>query len=131
MTCPVLDSAGTPVSRGVSAIADFEGNRQITLPLWMGRIALHSGAGAGLTSRSLTETGGLETTTLAIANLPPHQHGYITHANLLVVNGTGADPNMWQADAVGITTDGSEHGLAGTPANTMPPFSVITNIIKL
>lgn len=67
----VQDSAGTPVSRGVSAAADFAANRRILVPKVLGRALTVAGAGAGLTARALGDgTLGVEFNVVAQSNLP-------------------------------------------------------------
>ena len=54
----------------------YGGNGQTTfaLPDLRGRVAVHPGQGPGLSSYSLGENGGTESTTLTPGNLPPHSH---------------------------------------------------------
>lgn len=70
----VQNSAGTPVSRGVSAAADWAANRRLVLPAVLGRALAAAGAGSGLTSRTLGSTVGEESHTLLTAELPSHSH---------------------------------------------------------
>lgn len=56
--------------RGGSAAADWAANKTITLPKVLSRSMGISGAGAGLTTRLLGFSGGLETTTLVSTNVP-------------------------------------------------------------
>lgn len=68
----------------------YGGNGQTTfaLPNLQGRLPMHPGTGAGLTSRSLGETGGTETISLLASQMPAHTHtvnnaagGAANHAN--------------------------------------------------
>jgi microcystin-dependent protein len=60
------------------------------LPDLRGRVALHAGNGPGLTNRQQGSTGGTETTTLSIANMPAHSHTVTPNASTDV--GTTNDP---------------------------------------
>lgn len=51
-----------------------DGRTTFALPDMRGRMLLGAGDGPGLTPRQQGETGGSETTTLSVANLPPHSH---------------------------------------------------------
>jgi len=54
----------------------YGGNGQTTfaLPDLRGRVPMHMGTGPGLSSRQLGETGGTESTTITVTNLPAHSH---------------------------------------------------------
>lgn len=69
---PLLNSAGVPIARGVSAVADFTANNQLTIPLTLGRMLGNAGNGAGLTPRVAGEYLGSET--ISIAAMPSHDH---------------------------------------------------------
>ncbi len=62
-----------------------DGRTTFALPNLAGRVAIGEGTGAGLSPRQLGQTGGGETTTLSVANMPSH-----THAAALSGEGTGA-----------------------------------------
>ncbi len=68
------------------------------------RVPMGKGQGSGLTARSLGETGGAETTTLSVANLPVHQH---------TVNG------------VFTTTEGQS-----SPVSNLQPFLVLNFCVE-
>lgn len=71
--------------RGASAAADFAAHKTIALPKALGRAMFASGAGSGLTSRSLGQTGGAETVTLSSGNIPSLTS---TGSNSISVTGT-------------------------------------------
>jgi len=48
-----------------------------SLPDLRGRVAIHQGQGPGLSPYNIGETGGSETMTLTIQNLPPHTHAVV------------------------------------------------------
>ncbi len=51
-----------------------DGRTTFALPDLRGRVAVHSGKGSGLDSRSTGQRTGAETQTLTTLNLPPHSH---------------------------------------------------------
>jgi microcystin-dependent protein len=51
-----------------------DGRSTFALPDLRGRVAMHYGQGPGLSSYLIGQTGGTETTTLSISNLPAHNH---------------------------------------------------------
>src|SRR5690606_32136184 len=75
------DVSEFPVSgnRGDSAEADWAANKTLTLIDPAGRSPLGAGQGAGLTARTAGATGGAETVTLTINQLPSHHHPMQLH----------------------------------------------------
>jgi microcystin-dependent protein len=65
------------------------GTTNFALPDLRGRMPLHFGLGAGLSSVSLGESGGAEAVTLTTAQLPPHLHNVLASADLAA----SADPS--------------------------------------
>lgn len=51
-----------------------DGQTTFALPNLQSRIPIHAGQGPGLSNRALGQTGGSETVTLTINNLPAHNH---------------------------------------------------------
>lgn len=73
--CQLYNSAGTTISRGASASADFNSNAALKLPAAMGRALVVAGHGSGLaTSWVLGQAQGEETHTLATNEMPSHNH---------------------------------------------------------
>ncbi len=70
----VQDSNGTPVARGVSAVADYAANRRLVIPKMLGRSIAIAGAGSGMTARLLGANAGAETETPTIAKTASHDH---------------------------------------------------------
>jgi len=68
----ILTSAGVIMSKGTDASAQiaFDADRRLVLPKAMGRAFVGSGAGAGLTSRTLMQVGGDSNTRTLTANAP-------------------------------------------------------------
>jgi microcystin-dependent protein len=70
----------------------YGGNGQTTfgLPDLRGRVAISPGQGPGLSSYSLGQAAGTESTTLTVANMPAHNHGVTLKAEAAA--GTSANP---------------------------------------
>jgi microcystin-dependent protein len=98
-------------------------------PNLTGRFILGSGAGSGLTSRTLGQSGGAESVTLTVQQMPKHAHNYATmdHEERGLQGGRDVAGNQ-KARWVNRTTD-----LQGDnqPHNNMPPYYVLTYIMKL
>lgn len=127
--CQVQDSTGTPVSRGVSAAADFSAHRRILVPKVLGRALIIAGAGSGLTSRALGDgTIGAEANAILQANLPN-----LTLATA-IASGQGSHTHLQQADTLvqenGGTANGNTNtnGKVGgtTQAATLPSMTATT-----
>jgi microcystin-dependent protein len=98
-------------------------------PNLTGRFILGSGAGSGLTSRTLGQSGGAESVELTVEQMPKHAHYYSTMEH--------EQRGLWDGDKV----DGNQKGRWVTkvtdfqggnqPHNNMPPFYVLTYIMKL
>jgi hypothetical protein len=71
-TCPLLTSTGSATTRAGqgSAAAAWAANCRMTLPLTLGRALAVAGAGSGLTSFSLGQTTGANSTTLTALQIP-------------------------------------------------------------
>lgn len=146
---PLLTSAGAPVARGANAAADFAANRQLTLPLQLGRALAIAGAGAGLTNHVLGQSLGTETVVISQANLPAvtlattivdptHVHSvkrsgnaYQSGADAAAMNGVGGGTQQnTEAAATGITASTALGG-SGTPTSIYQPTSFWNVMIKL
>lgn len=121
----------------------YGGDGQITfaLPDLRGRRAIGLGQGPGLQNYSLGQTGGEETVTLTLAQLPSHTHSAQAFSGLGAAAGPGA--NFWASqsqvflysNAPSGTTSmaGAAIGAAGgsQPHDNMPPYLVLNYIIAL
>lgn len=142
--CPV--STG----RGANAAADFAAHKTLALPLGAGRVLGLSGAGSGLTSRTVGDTLGTETKVLLLANLPAYTPtGTIAIAvtvttpnvlsggisdNYTSVAGTGTwnTPTRGSLAATGTGTfTGTAQGGTSTAFSIMQPTSFINVMVKL
>ena len=98
-----------------------------TLPNFSGRFPLGSGNSgtAGATNHNLKSTGGEETHTLTINEMPSHSHG-VTYADR---SKDGNGNNVSDLGSSGKTETTSSTG-GGAAHNNMPPFYTINFIIK-
>lgn len=108
----------------------YGGNGQTTfaLPDLRGRVPMHPGQGPGLSNRDLGETGGRETVTLVLNEIPAHTHP------IALGQGTGGVT----VGHLGANTSGSAPGSASTgvaggsqPHENLPPFLCLNFIIAL
>jgi microcystin-dependent protein len=74
-----------------------DGQETFCLPDLQGRVPVHQGSGAGLTSRVLGERGGVENVTLSTQQIPPHAHQPVA-AVAAATTGTPTN-NVWAASA--------------------------------
>ena len=121
-----------------------DGRTTFGLPDLRGRAPFHQGTGPGLTNRRIGERGGEEQTTLAVANLPPHNHTASLNASTANTNltnpanaalgtaredtylaGSTLDTSL-QAGSVTTGNTGS-----GTPVDNLPPYLVLNWCIAL
>ena len=118
-----------------------------------GRFILGAGQGSGLSNRGFSQVGGAETHKLNANEIPQHRHitadfnarGGITgwsdsYGNKYLGNGNTAFSGggaatfgtIKDSDRAFLTGDGNENqsGLIGAAHNNMPPFYVLTYIMK-
>jgi microcystin-dependent protein len=111
-----------------------DGRTTFALPDMRGRFATHPGQGPGLTPRQQGQSGGTETNTLTVNQLPAHTHG---------LNGTTAAANTPSPGGALPATTGRDSSYApgsadapmaagvigntggGQAINNMPPFNVV------
>ena len=93
----------------------YGGDGQVTfaLPDLRGRAPIHAGTGPGLSPRNLGSSGGLETTTLTVNNLPSHSHT----VNAISATGNSNSPTGNLPASTGFLDN--EYSNATTPAATM------------
>jgi microcystin-dependent protein len=109
-----------------------------------GRFILGSGEGSGLTNRDINNMGGEETHTLTIAEIPSHTHftveghtsinsaGTYTHRPIASALSQAIYSNYSLASGTGEANLGlSSNTGSSQPHNNMPPFYVLTYIMKL
>jgi microcystin-dependent protein len=76
----------------IGTIYGGDGRTTFKLPDLRGRVPVHSGSGPGLTTRSIGQQGGAETTTLNQNNLPSHSHTAVVGGDVKMPVSEG-DPN--------------------------------------
>ncbi|MEQ1905402.1 MAG: tail fiber protein [Pirellulaceae bacterium] len=108
----------------------YGGNGQTTfaLPDLRGRSAIHMGQGPGLSNWSIGQSGGAESATLTVGNLPTHNHPFSVSCN----NGAGGNDNPQNNfpsvsnEDVYATTQNAQMGPMTTGNNgSSQPFSIL------
>lgn len=115
-----------------------DGRTTFGLPDLRGRVALHAGAGPGLSDRSLGSAGGTESEALSVAQLPAHGHGIRANRSTDRSRADGAYPGSpARVRVYGSTADTAlapdavtETG-AGETHNNMSPFLTLRACIAL
>lgn len=122
----------------------YGGNGQTTfaLPDMRGRTLIHAGQGPGLSGRVQGESAGSEANTLAVANLPPHAHGFaplgstndatsVSPAGKVAASKARttlyAEPSNVVAQAPSVTGTAGN----GVPVNNMQPYLAVKCFIAL
>jgi len=111
------------------------------MPIGVNNVGLPNGADGARDTRNIGDAGGDETTTLAITNMPIHNHTMAhTHAQSVYASGINSNYPTGAGDPIGplftgTSTQGSsvpDTGSAGsgTPKDVMNPFLCINFIIK-
>ncbi len=98
-------------------------------PNLKGRFILGAGSNTSLTTRTLGQTGGAETVTLTVDQIPAHNHRF-AGANAPKerdLNGSGGSKTF--ASEANIEADTNNTG-GGKSHENMPPFYVLTYIMK-
>jgi microcystin-dependent protein len=143
----IQDSSGSNTTRGASAAADFAANKRLPVPDWRGRAAAGrddmggtsanrlTGLSGGLNGDTLAATGGTESHTLTISEMPAHDHdtGVFTgsQANNAFKDGVSATVQTF-ATASTTTGAGSTDDVGGgTAHNNVQPTIIANAFIKL
>ena len=69
-----------------------DGQTNFGLPDLRGRMAVHTGQGAGLSNYQLGQMGGSESNTLIASNVAGHTHGVSGNAGIVAASGDGQTP---------------------------------------
>lgn len=116
-----------------------DGQDTFGLPDLRGRLPMHMGSGAGLTPRTLSETGGVESVALTTQQIPNHTHAPMADSN----NGNQATPQngIWAAAAASRYSSSAPNlamnntlvGAAGgsQPHDNLMPYLAVSFIISL
>ncbi len=87
-----------------------DGRTTFGVPDFRGRSIIHAGQGPGLSDYSEGQTGGAETTTLAIANLPAHTHSFNAAPIITTATTVDAAENQITVTNVDATDDTDSEG---------------------
>ena len=123
-----INNTYAPVTggRGASAAADWAAGKTIALTKVLGRALAVSGTGASLSARSLGQTVGAETHTLALTEIPAHTHG-VKYANN---QGLPAGGNTVAVQGSSQTVQSDSAG-GGGAHNNMQPTTFVNLMVKL
>jgi hypothetical protein len=116
----IQDSAGTPTTRGATAVADFLANKRLPLPFSLGRAMANLGGGA-----VLGQNAGASTVPITGANLPPGTP-FNTSAASGSIAVTGGSGHNVPANDFFAYSQGS-----GTQLSIVPPTTYFNVFIKL
>ncbi len=128
-----------------------DGRTNFALPNMQGRVPIHQGTGAGLSSYVLGQTGGAQSVTLNVSNLPAHTHSVSATAQVPASSAaaTTAAPSgnslantvhtlnySASAPSVGMSSTVSVSGTTGNigggqPFSIQQPYTVLNCIIAL
>lgn len=108
----------------IGTIYGGDGAQTFKVPDLRGRLPIHKGAGPGLTNRAMGGAFGVEQVTLALANIPAHNHqvlaGGVATSNdptgRYLANSTGF--NAYSAAATNVTMNAAEVTYYGPTAPT-------------
>ena len=108
------------------------GTQNFALPDLQGRVAIGAGQGPGLSSHVQGESGGSESVTLLVSNLPPHTHGLPGSSNQTTDRPRGNAPATGGSYGPPDTAM-APSGFAGNglPIPTMPPYLTFTICIAM
>lgn len=97
------------------------------LPDLRGRVLVAAGQGAGLTLRSIGDSGGEEVHTLSYAEMPVHAHTYVPPTINVDIEAPGVPDPV--AAGLGIPTNTGDAG-GGQAHENMPPFRVVRRGVR-
>lgn len=93
-----------------------DGRTSFALPDLRGRVAIHTGSGVGLTSRTLGSKGGEEQHILSADEVPPHTH--VVRASDLTAQEDDPSGNFWASSGGSNAYANSSDGVMDTSAVT-------------
>lgn len=123
---PLFTSSGVGTTRGAqgSAATAFAAHCRMSLPKSLGRALAISGAGSGLTSRTIASVAGAETETPTLSKTASHFHPLLNDANA----GVGVNQFSYAGSDNGQST-GAVGG--GTPLSIVDPRVHFNLMVKL
>ena len=114
-----------------------DGQTTFALPDLRGRVFMHPGSGRGLSPRTLGEVGGVETNSLIVNNLPPHNHSFLASPSA-ASEGTAsgnvlAESQVFAGGNATVALGSTSIGLVGEsqPVPNLQPYLCINAIIAL
>jgi microcystin-dependent protein len=120
-----------------------DGEETFALPDLRGRVPIHQGLGPGLSStRILGETGGTESTTLTVNQIPSHTHAMLASSdtgtlpdpgNHVVARSHTANVDMYLEDLPNVNMSSNSISPVGgsQPHENMQPFLAVSFILAL
>jgi microcystin-dependent protein len=117
-----------------------DGQQTFNLPDLRGRVPVHQGTGAGLSSRILGETAGSESVTLTANQMPGHRHPFVGTTNQAgttnaTANLVGQNPgsNIYVEDQAFVALDQQSVLTQGgsQPHDNLQPYLCVNFIIAL
>lgn len=130
----VADGSLMPLSQNTAVYSLFgstfggDGYQNFRLPDLRSRMPIGMGQGNGLTPYVWGQTGGHESETLTVLNLPPHVH----EVSLGGAAGAGSNPAASGSTAAPGTTNATTAPTgSGLPFSTLPPFLAMTYLVAL
>jgi len=118
-----------------------DGRTTFALPDLRGRVPIQNGQGPGLSNYELGQSGGTETTTLLLTNLPQHNHplnavsdaGTTSEPAGAYLSNTGALDKEYNASGTLVTMSAGAIGQVGgsVPFNNVQPYLTLNFIIAL
>lgn len=116
-----------------------DGETTFALPNLSSRFPIHQGQGQGLSATSMGETGGVESVTLTLAQIPAHSH--LAQGSASPAMSANPELGVWAAwpdtpySTAAPDTDLNPGVLSpsggGQPHGNMPPFLCVNFIISL
>ena len=116
-----------------------DGQATFALPNLQSRLPMHAGSGSGLTTRTLGESGGVETVTLTTSQIPAHSHvpqavsGSGNQATPQNGVWAGAATSRYSSSAPNLAMNASliNNDGGSQPHDNMMPFLAINFILSL
>ncbi len=107
-----------------------DGSTTFNVPDFRGKVSVGTGTNGVLTLRNMAATGGEETHTQTIAEMPAHQHNLSIGNRTSTVSINGGYPEQCDNVGIGVVSAPVNPNGSGNPFNVMQPFLVTRKIIK-
>ena len=130
-------SQNTALFSLIGTIYGGDGRTTFGLPELRGRVAVHTGSGPGLSTRTQGERSGVETNIMTLAQMPSHGHainakdeGTSDDPSGAFIAGDGTNAFSTSSNVVMSSAAVANNG-GGQPINNMQPYLVVRYIIAL